>query len=85
MLDLNVLWSVMEHLFSLKASYSSDHYNISSSSSTLMFPARLRHRGKSQNETYPSSTSSIIMRFFHGLSLHHPRLLSNYSDTLSLS
>jgi hypothetical protein len=39
MLDLNVLWSVMEHWFSLKASYSSDHYNISWLNSTLMFIA----------------------------------------------
>jgi hypothetical protein len=36
MLDLNVLRSVMEHWFSLKASYSSDHYNISWSNSTLL-------------------------------------------------
>jgi hypothetical protein len=39
MLDLNVLQSVMEHWFSLKASYSSDHYNISWSISAFMFPA----------------------------------------------
>ena len=38
-----------------------------------------------QNETYTSSPSSVIMIFFHGLAIHHLRLLSNYSDTLSLS
>jgi hypothetical protein len=36
MLDLNILRSVMEHWFSLKASYSSDHYNISWSNSIVL-------------------------------------------------
>jgi hypothetical protein len=39
MLDLNVLQFVMEHWFYLKASYSSDHYNISWLNSTLLFPS----------------------------------------------
>jgi hypothetical protein len=85
MLDLNVLHSFMEHWFSMKSSYSSDHYIISWSNSTLLFPGSPSHRGKAQTETYPSSTSSIIMRVFHGLETHHPILLSNYFDTLSLS
>jgi hypothetical protein len=84
-LDLNVLRSVMEHWFSLKASYSSDHYSISWSISTLMFLAISRHRGKYQTKTYPSSNSFVIVRVFHGLAIHHVILLSNYSDTLSLS
>jgi hypothetical protein len=38
-LDLDVLWSIMEHWFSLKASCSSDHYNIyHGQNSTLLFP-----------------------------------------------
>jgi hypothetical protein len=85
MLDLNVLRSFMEHWFSLKASSSSDHYNISWSNSTLLFLASSLHCGKAQTETYSSSTSSVIMRVCHGLTIHHPRLLSNYSNTLSLS
>jgi hypothetical protein len=39
MLDLNVVRSVMEHWYSLKASYCSDHYNISWSIAALMFPS----------------------------------------------
>jgi hypothetical protein len=39
MFDLNVLRSIMEHWFPLKASYNSDHYNISWLNSTLLFLA----------------------------------------------
>jgi hypothetical protein len=31
--------------------------------------------------TYPSGTSSVIMRFCHGLAIHDHGLLSNHSDT----
>jgi hypothetical protein len=51
MLDINELWYVMEHLFSLKNSYSSDHYNITWSNSTLLFPSSSWHCGKAQTET----------------------------------
>jgi hypothetical protein len=85
MLDLNVLRSVMEHWFSLKASHSSDHYNITWLNSVLLFPSSSWHRGRAQIETYPSSTSSVIMRVFHLLAIHHPGLLSSHFDTLVLS
>ena len=70
-------------LSSLKASYSSDQYSISLLDSSL-FPASSSHRGKGQTGTYPSGTSSAIMRVCHGLAIHHPELLSNHSDTISL-
>jgi hypothetical protein len=65
MLDLNVLWYVMEHWFSLKASCSSDHYNIYHGQ-IQHFCFLLAHdiMAKAQTKTYPSRHFFLSSREF---------------------